>query len=468
MKLARGEDLHQCLRREARNSYDATSPMCWLRLPLSVIAGYTEDIASKGLVHRDIKPANMIFNRGVVKTIDLGGAEDAGKEIKELVTTFAFWAPELRKAYYMGEPQQHDERSEVFSLGKTIAWVMGFAAYSNKIDAGDLTSKDYHDFMVNSVELINLYSKDDPRLAKAKCPPELHGVMLDFLARMTHTDPAKRPSLLESHKFFEQIAEYQLTAVEKVRKVAIFDVDEYLTNPNQQEDMRKALRQADTVYLADLGNTNRSQLDYLKVIAELEDDNIIVERKLYSPTSSPAGKVELLDAIKDKIQASSPKHVHSFVHVTTDENHSQKETLEHHHQIGVIVSAHIKEESDYRTELHDFTKKQLLTAAQFDLLITALQSDRDRLINKYGNISPEVNKRVDTINATIENFENQVVTYAHAHSELDQLQHKIISLSNIEKNFENWLPKDTTEIISRVQELKEKLQSPANDSHLRY
>ena len=84
---------------------------------------------SKGIIHRDIKPANLLLGvNGTVRILDMGLASFRPAEDEALAGTVDYLAPEQT-----GETRQADERSDIYSLGCTLFFLLtGKPLYEGK------------------------------------------------------------------------------------------------------------------------------------------------------------------------------------------------------------------------------------------------------------------------------------------------------------------------------------------------
>ncbi len=95
------------------------------KLELLVAAIRAVDYAhGQGIIHRDLKPANlMVDTAGSIKLLDFGLAKDTGSQSMlsfdgEVMGTPSFMSPE------QAEGQPVDRRTDVYSLGAILYWIM--------------------------------------------------------------------------------------------------------------------------------------------------------------------------------------------------------------------------------------------------------------------------------------------------------------------------------------------------------
>jgi serine/threonine protein kinase/tetratricopeptide (TPR) repeat protein len=151
---------------------------------LEAIAQVADALAAaekEGLVHRDLKPANLMLVNGAginVKVIDFGLAKVVGKqEITDSITegvfvgTPAFASPEQ----FSGGPI--DQRSDYFSLGSTLFFMLTGAAPFKADQGGSLASQ------------MNNLKPQIEQLKAAKIPLPVR----ELVGSLLSADPDKRP-----------------------------------------------------------------------------------------------------------------------------------------------------------------------------------------------------------------------------------------------------------------------------------
>ena len=163
----------------------------------------------EGLVHRDIKPANLMLisdedvGDTFVKVIDFGLAKSAVKEAGDATVTIAGFVgtPHFASPEQL-EEHELDVRSDIYSLGVTLWWMLtGKPPFSGAL-AGIM--RDH-------------LQKPPPVEMLAGQPPEV----ITLLKRMLEKDPGKRPqNATELRREIEAVLKTVVAADEYATKVA--------------------------------------------------------------------------------------------------------------------------------------------------------------------------------------------------------------------------------------------------------
>lgn len=120
----------------------------------------------------------------------------------------------------------------------------------------------------------------------------LRAVVLNQLKLMTHVDKNQRPAMEDCVAFFDNLLEMSPQVVAKTRRIALFDVNEYLrANPSQKAILIEALKKVDEVWALDVGNPSniQDQKQFNELQRELEAADIRFSGRLFN---APGTKLE--------------------------------------------------------------------------------------------------------------------------------------------------------------------------------
>lgn len=290
MSLAPGVQLHGGVIKPNRKF----KTVRWFDMAVSGLKNL-QAIHEAGLLHRDIKPHNMVLDPAshTLKLVDLGLAVSyTSKEKKEFHTTSnetcgteGFIAPELKECERLKKKIIYTEKTEVYSMGMTLAEMFGIS----------LTPED------------RLYGLAEIR--QTISDPEMYNKVAEFIYKMIDNDPEKRPTLAEAIKFFEEARDIQLRAPDLLNRIATVDIEEHkdlfqllekltileekhtLTTQEskalenikvqiKQNESIKLLTEADEVWLVAPNDTTPEQL--IKATRALEKLGIIVNSEALS------------------------------------------------------------------------------------------------------------------------------------------------------------------------------------------
>ncbi|MGI8437915.1 MAG: protein kinase domain-containing protein [Chthoniobacterales bacterium] len=177
MELIEGETLEAKVRRDG-----PLPPVVAVDIAMQICRALI-GAEAQGLVHRDLKPSNVMLTREgeenlVAKVIDFGLAKPTADPGVDAPPTFRFsGTPGFASPEQLaGDSRQIDTRSDIYSLGATLWYVLSGAAPFSAVEADHVRSEQY--------QLLPL-----DHLSDKKIPP----LLLELLRSTLSPDPAARP-----------------------------------------------------------------------------------------------------------------------------------------------------------------------------------------------------------------------------------------------------------------------------------
>ncbi len=309
MKLARGKPLSKLVEGDAKINF---SPIRRMDIAIQLVSSI-DAVNKKGYLHRDIKPGNFNYdpstNRVIILDFGLARKKDETGKVKFVGKDFApgtmtFMAKEINlpNQFESEEVQQKNEclyndATDIYALGITLKILFGYQ-YNNWGLIGDKPA-----FLEENEEIDQ------------------------FLNRMDHEDPEKRPLFSEIDEFLKDQLKKLIPKHEE--SVGILNLSEYENSSTEKRaELRAALKDMHEVALIDTNTeTHAGSLDRRRIslIRELEDANIIVNPKI-KLSNNPENSIQEIQKYYEELKASGGKIVNiiSLVKMNTGlENESQ-------------------------------------------------------------------------------------------------------------------------------------------------
>lgn len=148
-----------------------------------IVDGLVE-VHRNNILHRDLKPENIFINQNIAKLGDFGLAKKQGDpEDKYVAGTEAYIPPELKQNFLKGTKPENQEDIELAK--KQDVYQIGLILYELMLKIRTNMQKIVlFRNLVSERRLSEQLTGEDPKLQ-------------ELILRMTHPDPAQRPSALE-------------------------------------------------------------------------------------------------------------------------------------------------------------------------------------------------------------------------------------------------------------------------------
>jgi serine/threonine protein kinase len=283
MDLAHGEDLFEFV-----TAGNVLTTNQWIDLARQLIESI-QALHAKGILHCDIKLENFIYDflTHKVTAIDVGMGLKAPQTIAPPQGTPLMAATEIRaewtKEKNKRQPITYNEKTEIYSLGLSIACCLGLIrpvetpkAELNKIPAHSQKHyTHYYQFRKPDApgnEAIFKIPNDDLRLQ-----------ILDYLKKMTASNPDDRPTMSNAKQFFQALQATLNMNADRANRVGIIDVSQ-MNTIHDLKPFVKTMQLLDSVVLVDsTGQTSPTKLMRMRQL--LEKANIRVEENCFSSAS---------------------------------------------------------------------------------------------------------------------------------------------------------------------------------------
>lgn len=317
----------------------------------------TQSFHRRGWFHRDIKCENLICEiaSGIVTLIDPEYAIPfSATQIKGYTSgTAAYAAPEVLQDLF-------SEESDVYALGKTIAFMLGFL---------DLSKKD-----------LPFIKKSDAKFVKNPLIPdkEMRGQIYDFLLEMTRTKFHLRPKV---GACIEKFKSFQRRLLEKqYEKVGIVDVGMYLDDDGDlNEQCMAMLRKFDKVILVNTSDKPNEEFAGLRNL--LETAQVILHPKIIQAPGQNI--VHVAANMPHRMRSQDQVKMRSYFYVGDD---AKSQPFLAQFNVSQVTPG-VKEDLQKitRPDAAFLRKNLLMSSGQKAQLIENLEGEIKRLKNKYGN-----------------------------------------------------------------------------------
>lgn len=232
----------------------------WIDLAIQMVES-AYNLQKLGLIHRDIKPENMLCDpvTSKVKLIDFG----LTRQIHSLTNTY--WGSRCGTNRYMA-PELFAKRKKRFEYGEaTEIYALGISLlecfHMQRVPQG------------SSGDVV-FYAKIRNALVREQ--------LLDLVARMLKTKPAKRPGFEDVLKRLHILREEHLDVISKVNALVYLDVHGYQqATLTQRKHALQALLGADEVQLVSVDGKFDERLSF-NIKHELECAGVFVAGELLS------------------------------------------------------------------------------------------------------------------------------------------------------------------------------------------
>lgn len=423
MKFAYGVDM-----RDYFNNPHKISSVKYLQYGLNFLKAYKDQVKDKGYIHRDIKLENAILDlaSGKVTIIDAGiaiRASESEQHKKKSEGTPDYKAPEIDPHNPDIDPNNkeyhYSEKSDIWALAISLAKMY------------DLIDEDAKD--ENGYPVIKILSLKESNKNQCFEDDNTRSKVIDFINEMLQKKAGDRISIEHAISKFEDILN-QVPDVDKTRRVAIFDISEYLNaEASERSKIRANLKGADEVWMLDGDPESTFCKDpkaVLKLQRELEDGGILVGRRLFS-NPNPSVK-EGVYALLEKAKEEKPSEIRGFYFVTADKNLSMDETKIH------VIQAKSKDAAEVEKNYQQ--SHVTVDSATISLLASKLVAEVSRLKVDYSdhatneivskriklieNYTQELNYRYDNTKST-----NNIkpITFGELQSNLKTLEKNMLS-----------------------------------------
>ena len=400
MPLAPGSTVHNL----SRSGRDMPT-IRWLQIAHGILESISI-LHAKDILHRDIKGDNIMYDpaSGRVTPIDLGLATTKSNPTHDVVGASAYMAPECWEGTY-------NEKSDVYNTGIVLAELFQLTkiieTMSGKRKIGIVDRDD--DQFINNSRISN---------------PQVRAMVRDYLLKMTSSNPDKRPTLDEAKNFFTNVIQNHLWLLAKMYTKGLLDVREYLqATPEEQKQFREALKKCDEVVFIETGKPPLTNMKYIKLRREMEENAILVSHSLYRGSD--------MLSISDRILTQQPDasfSINNFFYITQKENALP--------QIPIIQVKVDKKSRDYGDEIIQHLSSTLVSKQHVSVIVKWLQDEITRLESQHlkGKKEAIIKKRIFEINQTIQilntKADSQLLTYTVLHSSLNVLQNQMLATSH--------------------------------------
>lgn len=256
MKLAPGKDLYE--------NFDLELPdWRWLKFTEDLFTAI-KNLHDKDYIHCDIKLENVMFNEfGEVNLIDFGLSLKVTQTIngepiavcKELRGSKDYLAPELHNTS-LGI---YSFKTDIYAAGRML-FLIFFNAHYKDLDA-----------------IISGKTKINYETAKFK-NKSLCDDIFQYLQKLVDCDPKKRPSAVETIKFFRELRELNMSILQKIKTVGILNEEFMKLNDYEKQQYIKPMQLMDEIAIFD--DETKSPRDLL-LLQEFFQMNKIFARYRY-------------------------------------------------------------------------------------------------------------------------------------------------------------------------------------------
>jgi hypothetical protein len=288
----------------------------------------------------------------------------------------------------------------------------------------------------------------------------MRNIAIAFIKRMV--GPLEnRPSAIECQEFFSELSFVSVPALEKIKKIAIIDLQEYAVakQMNKGGNLIAALKNADEVWFTNIIDLY-TEKQCLEIISELHDAGVSTDNKLfaYDPADG-ASPLQRVESIKSQVERRDPSQVRSYFYVANDVKESKQYREKQIHTVS-------PNKQDHANQFRLDDKVDVVPDDTMKTIRQDLMQDIFRLRMKYGVKNEAINMRVHYIYQSIDKLDalhaKENLTINHLKTELTALQSKMQSTNNVKVLFNRFLPKDykfRTSSEQKVQHLLKDMQS---------
>ncbi len=462
MPLEHGPELYSLYNGEYK--YLQKSSSAWLTIALNCCLA-TQQLHEKKIHHHDIKLNNFMINllTNNVKLIDFGFASEiVGEDSKfnSRAGTPIYVAPEILQQ--KSKEIIFNEKSEIYSLGISLALLLGFAEIIPKHDGKE----------------DQIFFGATARSAEKFPDRDLRHRVFGFLQSMAHKDPEQRPKLIDVVDVLKTLKNELDVPSKDVKKIGVFDLKELInaTSNKKKESAKEfyaALWACDEVIVvnAALGTEHdifSKQKSYLELYRELTKRGINVRDNMIcaeQPTDY-SQTLNIVTSIPNYFDAKE-NDLKSYFFITQDKDVYKKFSADE--RICPIFAEQRSKKNSYQHQMQEYQKGQLLTVAQLTNVIDQLTLQETRLNEKYG-----IDARIGLIDAKCHSLRDiylnnndtlkTTLTVEELTTSLTELQKQMRGHSALWNKLAEWLPLHASEAAKQVAKIIETTKETHYDS----